>query len=255
MAVPLPRVPGAVPLEGAPVLLVVSADEVRLAGRGVGGAEDDERLASRLASDLRAMREVSVADDGKSALSNVALWAEPDVPLARLSALLSEASAEASFSLLVRASDVELPASANAPEWVREALSSGPEESFEEQRGRLEHAWERATESCPGARAHLPIPAALIPSGPPMGPPTVEPLIEALRGCECDEAALTATEALALGALTPSDGPLARVRPTLRFGHATDEARELRFDGTRTVEALAEALASRTDERLWIVVE
>lgn len=248
--VPLPEATGGIPLEGTPPVLVVGPEEVRLAGRGVGGEGDE--LAARLASDLRALREVSVeSDDG--APWTVALWADPSTSLERLGALLSQASADASFALLVRASDVRAPRGESPPEEVQAALRARPGESVYERRERLDLAWERATATCESARGHLPIPASLAPSGPPMGAPTTEPLVDALRRCGCEGTDLVAMEAIALAALVSSEGPLVRMPPALRFGHATDDARETTARGT--VADLATAIAGRPAEPLWIVVE
>lgn len=251
--VPLAQARGAAPLEGAPPLLVVGEGEVRLAGRGVG-AGDDARVAERLAADLRALRDVSVREGDEA--WTVALWVDPSVRVERLAALLAPASAHARFALLVRASDVRVPRAEGAPEWVAPALRARASESAYDRRERIDRAWERATGRCEAARGHLPIPAALAPSGPPMGAPSVEPLVRAMRRCGCEQSDLAAMEAVARAALVSPEGPLARVPAALRFGYATDDARELVVDAQDTVAELAATLArSSGDESIWIVAK
>ena len=253
--IPLPHSAGGVALGGTPPLVVVGADEVRLGDRGVGGASD-ERAGERLASDLRALRDVSIEDDDGGAFP-VALWVDPSVGVAELVALLRPASAHAEFALLVRATDVRLPRGERAPEWVRPALRAGALASPSDRRERIDLAWERATAECEGARAHLPIPPELAPSGPAMGAPSSDALVDALRRCGCERADLAAIEAVALAALVSREGPLTRMPPALRFGHATDGAPELAIDGGATVDQLVSRLASRggSGDAIWIVAE
>lgn len=251
--VPLPRAAGGVPLGGAPPLVVVGAEEVRLGARGVGSVSDAQ-AAERLATDLRALREVSIEDDDGGPWT-VALWVDPSLEVERLAALLGPASAHARFALLARATDVRLPRGERPPEWVRPLLRAGALASPSDRRERIDVAWERATAACEAARAHLPIPPELAPSGPAMGAPSIDPLVEALEGCGCAHADLAAIEAVALAALVSPEGPLVRMPPALRFGHATDGAEELALDADASVEALVAALSSRggSGGAIWIV--
>ena len=249
--VPLPHGEGGVPLEGTPPLLVVGSEEVRLAGRGVGSATD-ERAGERLATDLRALRDVSIEDDDGGAWT-VALWVDPSLGVEQLVGLLGPSSAHARFALLVRATDVRPPRGARPPEWVRPALRAGALASPSDRRERIDLAWERATAECEGARAHLPVPPELAPTGPAMGAPSTDALVDALRGCGCERADLAAIEAVALAALVSPEGPLVRMPPALRFGHATDDARELAVDAGATVADLAASLAGASGDAMWIV--
>lgn len=250
--IPLPRGRGGEPLSGALPLLVVSADEVRLAGRGVGGAEDDERLAALIAEDLRALAATRESDEAWT----VALWVDPALEVHRLVRMLSRAPPEVRFALLFRSTDVRLPRAPGAPPWVREALRFAPTAGPLERRERLDEAWARATERCPGAREHLPVPAELAPAGPPLGPPSPAPLIEALRRCGCDGPDLAAIEAVALAALVHPDGPLVRAPHSLRFGPATDEGRELVVRGDARAGGLLERIARLpAGEIVWIAAE
>lgn len=248
--VPLPRGPGGVPLEGAPPLLVIGADEVRFAGRGVGGLTDEEALAAHVASDLRAY---ATAETEREDAWTVALWVDPALEVHRLARMLSRAPPEVRFALLVRATDVRAPRAPDAPDWVRAAVRVRPTTGALERRERLDEAWARATEGCELARAHLPVPAELAPAGPPMGAPSTDALLDALRRCGCEGVDLPAIEAVALAALVSREGPLARMPHALRFGPATDHGRDLVLEGDADAQALVTRLASTPrGELIWV---
>lgn len=251
--IPLARAAGGMPLEGTPPLLVVGTGEIRLGGRDVGGI-DEPSAPANLAADARALRDASELDEASP--WTIALWADREVEVGRLIELLAPISADARFALLVRADDVRAPRPRRPVPWVREALRPRASESAADRRERLELAWDRATGSCEPARDHLPVPPELEMAGPPMGKPSVAPLIGALRRCGCDAFDLPAVEAITLGALVSPDGPLVRLPQELRFGRATDDARELAVDPNAEVGDLVETLArTRHSGELWIAPE
>jgi len=239
--VALPRADG-VPLETALPLITVTEDEVRFGERGVGGGDDLERLAETLGADLRSRARALRVEEG--AAWEVGLWVAPEVPAHRLAQLLASAPSEARFVLLVRGDPAARPEVAGAPEWV-EAATRGDAHDAVDRRDRLEEAWTRATEGCDAARAHLPLPAPLLPAGPPLGPPSTAALTRALGACGCG-VDLAAIEAVAVEALVPLEGPLARARPSLRFASLA-EGRELRLGADATALDLARRLADQGD--------
>lgn len=264
-AVSLPSASRGAPLGGPRPLLVVSRDEVRLAGRGVGGGDDLERLAETLGSDLRGL----ARSRGGDSPPTVALWVAAELPVHRLARLLSRAPPDQDFVLLARG---PRPERADAPPWVAEGLEPPPLEPDpvdaedgrfwrarrpddpRARRERVEALWERATTGCEAARGHLPAPPERTAAGPPLGPPSVDPLMRVLRRCGCDEVDLAAVEAVAHAALVSPEGPLVRVGPKLRFGLATGEGREIRA-GDATVAALVSRLAGVAADRAWIRAE
>jgi hypothetical protein len=250
--VELPAARGGVALEGAPVLLVLAESEVRLGGRGVGGADVD-RAAATLARDLRALMEAS-SEEGSDASWVVALWIEPTVTLERIARLLEGAPPRVHFALLVRAADVEVTRAASPPAWTREALRVTRDADPFARRERVEEAWVRATEGCEAARAHLPSQASLAPAGLPLGGPSVEPLVRAIRTCGCAAADLDAIEAVTLAALVPASGPVAVLPRRVRFGPALERGEELAIDGDTSASALAARLARLRGEGVLSIV-
>ncbi|GAB5546064.1 MAG: hypothetical protein SangKO_058240 [Sandaracinaceae bacterium] len=232
--VPLPHAEG-VPLTVAVPIVTVTADEVRFGERGVGGGDDLERLAETLGADLRSRARALRVEEGSP--WEIGLWAAPDVEVHRLTRLLASAPDEARFFLLVRGEPSARPSVEDAPDWITEAVASQAHDDVD-RRDRLEEAWDRATRTCEAARPHLPLPAPLLPAGPPLGPPSTSALLRALRQCGCRDTELAAIEAVAVEALVPAEGPLSRARPALRF-RALAEGRELRLPPDADVAALA----------------
>lgn len=246
--VPLPRVDTGASIDGAPPLLVVS-DEIVFTGRGVGGTDDIERSAETLRSDIRSWARANRRQSGDEL--RIALWVAPDVLVDTLVRLLRHAPGHARFALLVRGPVFE--PGAGEPGWVPRAfrVRTGDPSG---QRLRLESAWARATETCERARGHLPLPAPLAPAGPPLGAPTVRGLMDALRACRCTGTDLAAIEAVATRALVDRDGPVFRLRPSLRFGPPTDDAPALELRPGDDVADLVAQLEGR-DGPLWVRVD
>jgi hypothetical protein len=239
--VALPHGRRGIPLVGAPPILVVTRDDVRLAGRGIGGGDDVDRLAETLAQDLRTMADITAEGDRPWL---VALWAEPELGVERLVRILARAPPRARFALLIRGDDVRLPP---APSWTRDLRRDvgDPLDRGE----RLDAAWLRATRSCEAAREDLPLPAELAPASS-----SVRSLIAALRRCGCDHTDLNAIQSVALAALVPPDGPLVRVAPTLRFGPAFEGGRELVLGPNTDVASMVRRIP-RVRQTVWVSVE
>ena len=253
-AVALPIAAG-VPLEGAPPLIVIADGEVTLAGRGVGGGEDLERLADTVAHDLASLASASHRTEGEP--WPIAVWAQPELSAHQLARILSRAPDEARFVLLVRGEPSSRPRVPHAPRWVARALAGSDTDDPLSRRDRLDSTWSRAVRTCPAAQAHLPIPARLSPTGPPLGPPSLARLSAALRQCGCRGTDLAAIEAVATAALVSEEGPLRRAPPDLRFGPSTGPGEELVLAPDADVAALAARLAPMrgSDAPMWIRVD
>ncbi|MBX3274957.1 MAG: hypothetical protein KF729_32130 [Sandaracinaceae bacterium] len=243
----LPRSDRGVPFDGAPPLLVVG-DEVVLAGRGVGGIEELDATGTTLRRDLARFVEGRAPADEPLLF---AVLAAPDVSADALARLLRGAPADARFALGVRAAP--LPALEGEPAWVESETRAIPGRP-EALRERLDAAWSRATASCEPARAHVPVPPALRPADPPLGAPSVHALVAALRECRCGDPGLGAIEAVARRALVGPDGPVHRLRVTLRFGLPSDAAPAVEVEPHETVEAFARRLEGR-EGPLWVRAE
>lgn len=235
-----------VAVDGAGPLLVVSATDIELDGRGVGG-EDIDEAAEVLARDLESWARASRLAEGADI--DVRLWAAPDTQIERLVQLLGVAPPEARFSLLVRGEHAD----GEAPDWVREAFALDAIGRPRVRRQRAERAWRRATRQCEAARGHLPLGGDLQALGPAAGRPSVEPLMRALAECGCEDTGLPTVELVATRALLPLQGPIARAGATLRFGASPDGQGERSFSAEQTVQDLTEALGGQTGV-VWVRV-
>ena len=244
--VPLPTSAHGVPRRAAAPLLVVSVDEVSFAGRGVGGGDDLTRIAETLRADMSSWARVHRLLSAEEI--PVLLWAAPDVPARRLVRLLRHTPANVRYHLLVRGA--ARPPSPSEPAWVGPALRgrSGRPES---ERERVEAAWARVSEGCPGIAPHMPTPAPLTQVGLLLGPPAQDELVGAVRDCGCASADVDAIEAVAMHALVAPAGPVLRLASTLRFGPPTDAADAVPAAQGQDVQALIERYASRTGP-LWV---
>ncbi|MGE0789173.1 MAG: hypothetical protein AB7S26_26100 [Sandaracinaceae bacterium] len=246
---------GAGALGAATPLLVITAEDVELAGRGVGGDGDPAMLAETLASDLE--RIVGAPDEDEETTGTreprlVALWLDPETPLGRVAEVLRSAPPWVRFAVLVRGA--QLPTSAPAPAWVTEALGTVEGARPRERRQRAGRAWARATRRCPSARGTLPDPAAVDPAGPALGRTSVAGLLAAVERCGCARLDVDAIEALASASLVPPSGPVLRLAPTFRFGAARDQATELQFRDEDPVSQLVRRAPTREGE-VWVRVD
>lgn len=240
-----------VPFTEVGPLLVVTPDEVELAGRGVGGGDDPERMAENFSSDLRGWARSHRVDE--DAPLWVAVWAAPDTTLGHLRDLVRLAPPQARYALLVRAPEPE--ARAEVPGWVDEAFApTTPPGRPRVRQQHVERAWRRATRTCEGARPHLPLGGRLEATGPALGPPSVAPLMRALEECGCEGTELDVIEAVASRALVPPRGAVLRLPPALRFGPAMDDAPEQTFGPDDTVASLVERLGG-SGGAVWVRVD
>ncbi len=241
-----------VPMEAPAALLVITRDDIELAGRGVGGGDADE-AAEVLAEDLARWGRAHL--DADADRLPVGLWASPDTPVERIQRAVRASPPEARFGLLVRGA----PAARDGdPDYVTEAFRDDTQGRPRVRRQRIERAWRRATSRCEPARNHLVTGGGLeAASGPALGRPSVARLLEALAECGCEGTGLAAIEAVQARALLPR-GPLLRARPWLRFGPPTDAAPEVRLTPDADVAALVEALPDSPPEgtdTVWVRVD